>query len=242
MDNGSTDGSPALDMDFPNATFMRLPRNFGATKALNIGVRTGVGEYVFFLSPEMEVAPDTVAKLAAALDADPDAVAVCPRGADIWRLPDIARLKRMWRDPDTLERVTPSSEADAVPVEYAGRSALMARKFFVRGINYIDERYGDFGGDLELAYQIRRSQKKTLLIPAAAVTRHPGPPYPPAAQTILAADRANGVATFLGKHAGFLAGLLFQAGAVLGSLVRLQLGLMAAIAGGSKIDGSQSGF
>ena len=55
VDKGSTDGSANLDTDFPNATFMRLPRNFGNTKALNIGMRTGVGELVLFLSPEVEV-------------------------------------------------------------------------------------------------------------------------------------------------------------------------------------------
>src|SRR5580704_3763809 len=51
VDKGSQDESPRLDAEFPDATFLRLPRNFGNTKALNIGMRTGVGELVFFLSP-----------------------------------------------------------------------------------------------------------------------------------------------------------------------------------------------
>ena len=78
VDNGSTDGSPSLDTDFPNITVLRLPRNFGSTKALNIGIRTAIGEYLLLLEPETEVSPDTVALLAARLDREAEASAVCP--------------------------------------------------------------------------------------------------------------------------------------------------------------------
>jgi hypothetical protein len=81
-----------------------------------------------------------------------------------------------------------------------------------------------------------------MLLPAARVTRHAGVTLPPSAQNILAADRANGVAVFLSKHYGAFSSIGFRVSAVLGSLVRFQLGLLAAVAGGSKIDGSQSGL
>src|SRR5579884_1989867 len=67
-DNGSQDESPTLDTEFPNTTFLRMPRNFGASKALNIAMRTAIGDYMFFVAPEIEVQPDTVAALAAVLD------------------------------------------------------------------------------------------------------------------------------------------------------------------------------
>lgn len=239
MDNGSSDGSGSMDAEYPDATFLRLPRNFGAAKALNIGMRTAVGEYIFFLTPDIEVAPDTVAKLAAELDTNADAAAVCPLGAKIWRLPDTRTLKQVWRDPSMLQAVTPPVDGGPVTVEYAGRDSLMARKFFIRGLNYIDERYGDFGVDLEVAFQIRRAQRRIMLVPDARIERHPGHPLP--AASIVMADRANAVSTFLSKHAGMLAGMLFQVGAALGALMRFQFGVAFAIASGSKIDGSQSG-
>ena len=37
VDNGSTDGAVDLEPLFPAARFVRLPRNFGLTKALNLG-------------------------------------------------------------------------------------------------------------------------------------------------------------------------------------------------------------
>ena len=39
VDNGSSDGSAQLDIDFPQAQFIRLPKNFGLTKAMNLGLR-----------------------------------------------------------------------------------------------------------------------------------------------------------------------------------------------------------
>ena len=51
VDKGSRDGSEQLDSDYPGVTFLRLPRNFGYTKALNIGTRTATGDYLFLLDP-----------------------------------------------------------------------------------------------------------------------------------------------------------------------------------------------
>src|SRR6516225_7308026 len=78
VDAASQDESPRLDAEFPNVAFQRMPRNFGATKALNIGARTALGDQIFFVAPEVEVERDTVAKLAAKLETDNDAAAVCP--------------------------------------------------------------------------------------------------------------------------------------------------------------------
>src|SRR5579872_6032413 len=55
VDCGSHDESPQLDSEFANVTILRLPRYFGQTKALNIGTRTAAGEYLFFLTPGVEV-------------------------------------------------------------------------------------------------------------------------------------------------------------------------------------------
>ena len=43
VDNASTDGTPALENEFPGVRFIRLPKNFGLTKAMNIGVRSADG-------------------------------------------------------------------------------------------------------------------------------------------------------------------------------------------------------
>lgn len=68
VDAGSEDGSPRIDSEFPAVTVMRLPRNFGKTRARNIGVRTAQADLLLFLDPHVEVDPGTVLGLADLLD------------------------------------------------------------------------------------------------------------------------------------------------------------------------------
>lgn len=242
VDKGSQDESPNLDSEFPNTTFLRLPRNFGNTKALNIGMRTGVGEFVLFLDPEVEVQPDTISRLLEALEADGDAVAVAPLITD----PQGTPREQAYRLPTPETGLTPAPAAiDAgggpVTVEYANFEALMARKYFIRGINYLDDRYGEFGADAELAFQIKRAGRKTVVLPELRVIQHrTQEAVSGAAANLLMADRVHGTAVYLGKHFGFAAGLMFRIGQIFRALMALRFPLVVALASGSKVDGSQS--
>jgi GT2 family glycosyltransferase len=71
VDNGSTDGSAQLEAEFPQLRLFRLPKNFGLTKALNIGWRAAEAEYVLFLHDDTEVAPDAIDRLVAVLELRP---------------------------------------------------------------------------------------------------------------------------------------------------------------------------
>src|ERR1051326_8930934 len=64
VDCGSRDDSPRLDSEFPAINILRLPHHFGAIKAVNIAIRTAKSDLIFLLSPDVEVQPDTVARLA----------------------------------------------------------------------------------------------------------------------------------------------------------------------------------
>src|SRR5580704_19452675 len=78
VDSGSSDESSQLDVDYPGISMLRLPHHFGATKALNIATRTAKAEIVLFLSPNVEVTPDTVMQIADKLEADNDTSAAGP--------------------------------------------------------------------------------------------------------------------------------------------------------------------
>lgn len=241
VDCGSHDESAQLDSEFSNVTMLRLPRYFGRTKALNIGTRTAAGEYLLFMTPEVEVLPTTIPSLVKHLDADPETVAVCPLLMDTQTRPasQFFRLPTPATGLD-LTPVTVDKSAEVFPVEYATFQAFLVRKFFVKGLNYLDERYGDSWSDAELCYQIRRVARKTSALPQVTALYTPGSPYAESARTILAADRIHGAAVFFGKHYGFMAGLLFRIKAILGTLFTFRLGLFAALLSGSKIDGSQT--
>jgi GT2 family glycosyltransferase len=241
VDCGSHDESGQLDSEFSNVTMLRLPRYFGRTKALNIGTRTATGEYLLFMTPEVEVLPTTIPSLVATLESHPETVAVCPLLLDT-RAQTADQFFRL-PTPATgldLTPVTVDKSAEIFPVEYATFQAFLVRKFFVKGLNYLDERYGDSWSDAELCYQIHRVSRKTWALPQVTALYTPGSPYAESARTILAADRVHGAAVFFSKHYGYATGLLFRIKSILKALFTFRIPLFAALISGTKIDGSQS--
>jgi glycosyltransferase involved in cell wall biosynthesis len=243
VDKGSRDESPNLDSEFPNTTFLRLPRNFGTTKALNIGTRTAAGELIFYLSPEITVAPDTVSALVTQLDLNPEIMAVCPYIVDGDALTQAEQVYRL-PVPESGAALIPVAVELAqgpVTVEYATFQAMLARKYFVRGINYFDEKYGQFGADAELCFQVRRAARKVVVIPELPVLRTKlAPQHSSAVQNLLEADRVHGAAVYFSKHYGFMSGLLFRIKAILKALFSFRFGLLMGLISGQKIDGSQT--
>lgn len=253
IDAGSRDGCGQVDTEFSNVTVLRLPRNFGKTRARNIGVRTARADLILFLDPEVEVAPGTVMALAAAVQSDPQSVAAVPRLVDrsgqpvpiAGRLPDRAALAAACRTASSL----PLGPADG-PVELASDAALLVRKSFLRGMNFLDEkRFSEFWAELELFWRIQ-SAGKTVLIVAAPATlheRHSSVRIPRSEEPLLAADRVSGAAVFISKHEGWTAMISFLAGQFFSALgtalrepgygLRLAMGILA----GSRVDGTQGG-
>ena len=243
VDKGSWDESSTLDAEFPNTTFLRLPRNFGTTKALNIGTRTAAGELIFYLSPEIAVAPDTISALVAQLDLNPEVMAICPFIEDADSLVQAEQVYRL-PNPETGATLIPvpvDLAGGPATVEYATFQAMLARKYFVRGINYFDDKYGEFGADAELCFQVRRAARKVVLIPELPVIRkRVSVKRSAAAQNLIEVDRTHGAAVYFSKHFGFMSGLVFRIKAILKALFSLRFGLLMGLASGQKIDGSQT--
>jgi hypothetical protein len=231
VDNGSTDGSQQLESEYPQARFIRIPRNFGLTKALNLGIRGSEGEYIFFLHDDTEVFPQAIRTLADSLDRQPEAGAVCPLLVDAEGRP-APQLGRFPPD-DVWQPAQPGTEP--VPVDYARGAALMIRRFFLTAMRQIDESYGQFGSDADLCYQVRRAGKKILLVPSARA-RHAGRQ---AASPLRLADQELGAAAWIAKHQGFLSALSARVRAIFSALGGLQLVLLKYLLSGQKIDGTQ---
>lgn len=253
IDAGSRDGCGQVDAEFSNVTVLRLPRNFGKTRARNIGVRTARAELILYLDPEVEVAPGTVMGLAATVESDSQSVAATPHLVDssgeptpiAGRFPDRAALAAACRTNADL----PLGRG-AGPVEIASDAALLVRKSFLRGMNFLDEkRFSEFWAELELFSRIQ-SAGKTVLIAADPATLHERQTsirVPRSEEALLAADRVAGAAAFISKHEGWAAGISFVAGQFFSALgialrepgygLRLAMGILS----GSRIDGTQGG-
>ena len=233
VDNGSRDATGQLEPCFPQAQFIRLPKNFGLTKALNIGWRAADAEYVFFLHEDTEVEPGAIVRLATVLDAHPEAAAVCPLLVDDGGRP-APQLGSLPPDGNWRPAEPPSSAPMAV--DYPRGAALMIRVFVIKAIRQIDERYGQFGADADLAAQIRNASKRTLLVPEARVRHHGRAAY----TALERADFLLARAVFLGKYQGFAAGLRARLASVFGPLFSFRFGELRYTVSGQKIDGAQA--
>lgn len=245
VDCASKDGTASLDTEFPGINVLRLPHHIGMARALNIATRTAKGDLLFFLSPDVEVLPDTAVGLAEAIDVAPDIVAACPLLMDqsgsptprLYRLPDAAAIAGA-ASGSQLVSVQPNlAEADPV-IEYPSLDALMVRKQFVMAMNYFDQRYGHYWVDAEFAMQAKRAGKKIRLCPNVHVIYHPAPD-PLAGDPGAAADRILGAAEFAGKYGGSSVGLRLKS--MLGALARFDFSLFSRLLSGQKLDGSQAG-
>jgi GT2 family glycosyltransferase len=239
LDCASTDGTSALYTEFPSVNILRLPHHLGAARAFNIATRTAKGEFLFFVSPDVEVLPDTAEILASALDEDPVTMAACPLLTDaagqptphIYPLPNPAALPT-----GPLAPIIPTDLTAPTPIEYPTLDALLVRRGFVQAMNYFDQRYGHYWVDAELAMQIRRAGKKIHLYPAARAIYHPAAD-PVGSDSLAASDRVVGAAAYASKYGG--SGLGLRVGAAFKALARFDFGLFSALLGSQKLDGSQ---
>jgi GT2 family glycosyltransferase len=233
VDNGSSDGSAALDSDFPAARFIRLPKNFGLTKALNVGLRSAEGEYLLFLHDDACIPAEAVTLLADLLESSPEVGAVCPKiegGKQGASLPTPAHPYPDWHTAGGTE---------FEDVECATGAAIMLRHQFIRAMRQIDERYGNYGSDLDLCAQVVRRASKKVRIACNVKALHDVPPRDNRKDdSLLQADRTIGTAVFLGKYYGFWAGMKFRISTTLGSVFCLRWGMAKYLLSNQKLDGT----
>lgn len=227
VDAGSRDGSAEIDAEFPQVRLVKMPHDFGLTRARNIGIRTAAGALILLLDPGVLLSSASVFKLRDVLEADPRAAAAAPRlldenGAPLpqsYALPDAHALARACVTGEDLPAGAGASRAEAV---WPG--ALLFRKSFLAGMNYFDEkRFGDAFAELDLYRQIRHAGRDILISGEVTAVRLGQQPEPvsAAARALITCDRITGAAAFLAKQGGAMAGISFQ--------IKMFFGLLAAL-------------
>ena len=227
VDNGYDD-TRDLDELFPKVRFIRLPRNFGVTKALNLGFRAAEAQMVLFLSPDVEISAGAINQMADTLESHPDIGAVCPLFRN--SAPQVSDLPSSAQPHPPLR---PAQAGESVPC--ATGNAILFRSFFLRALRHIDERYGDYGSSIELCQQVRRANKTILIHPTATATLHEHSTPLTVAEE---ADREIGTARFLRKHESFAAGTAYQVKRSLAALFSFKLRKLTALVSQKKIDGN----
>jgi GT2 family glycosyltransferase len=122
-------------------------------------------------------------------------------------------------------------------VECATGAAIMLRHQFIRAMRQIDERYGNYGSDLDLSAQVVRRASKKIRIACNVKALHD---VLGKEDSLLEADRMIGTAVFLGKYYGFWAGLKFRVATTLQSVLSFRWGMAKHLLSNQKLDGTQS--
>lgn len=187
---------------------------------------------MLLLHDDVVLSAGDVTKLADYLEDHPESGSVSPL------------LVRASGEPGPQVRPLPTPAQPDPPYEPANGSsaestvgaAVMYRAFFLRAIRQIDERYGNFGPDFELAWQIRKGGKAITILHEVKA-KHLALTSPVSA-SVLAGDRAAGTAAFLASHVGFLPGLLYRLSKGLAALLTFRFSVVAGAFTGQKIDGT----
>jgi len=195
VDNNSSDGSPAAVTDeFPQATVLVQSKNLGYGRAANIGLERCQGRFVLLLSPNVQLDPQCVGRLADLLLTRPDAGAAGPR----LLLPDGGRdpdARRAFPIPSTLfyqtvglSRLFPRSsrfgrhnmghlpESDVHEMDAGTAACLMLRRSALDRVGFFDPRYFMFGEDLDLCYRLKLGGWKMFYVPTASAIHQVRPP------------------------------------------------------------------
>ncbi len=236
VDLASSDETSQVVEGQPNLSYLRLPKNFGWTKAANIGLRSAQGESILFLDPRVELAPAAIGILANAVEENGETAAAVPTLTDPDGRP-APYIRRLPTPRDLRPSLTPPADSlSPESVEYPGSFALLIRKSFLKGMNFLDQRYGELWADAEIAAQVKSAGRRILRSPEAEGILHPEQSKRLDAG-LLESDWHAGASIYLKKHHG--SGLGHSVSAILSSLFSGRLGLTRRILSGDKFDGTQ---
>lgn len=174
VDNGSSDGSWAfVASSYPWVHVIELPENFGFCKAVNEGIKASRAPYVLLLNNDIEVTPDFIEEMLAAIRRHKKAFSCAARMIqfhDRDRLDDAgnyycalgwAYARGKGKDIHTYEK------EEKIFASCAG-AAIYRRKIFEK-IGYFDEEHFAYLEDMDVGYRARINGYENWYAPKAMV-------------------------------------------------------------------------
>ena len=176
IDDASTDDSVAyLREHWPQVEVIVLPRNGGATAALNAGLRAAAdSELVGLFNNDVELEPDCLERLVAALDEHPDAGSATPKLLDFARrdVLDGAGDMLFWRGGATRrghgEPDRGQYDAEQEVFGACGGAAVY-RGAALAAVGGFDEAYFTYYDDVDWAFRAQLAGLRCRYVPGAVV-------------------------------------------------------------------------
>jgi N-acetylglucosaminyl-diphospho-decaprenol L-rhamnosyltransferase len=215
VDNGSSDGTPALVRErFPEVRLIEQ-ENRGLGAGWNAGIKAASGHWLLFLNADAWVVGDGISRLVEVLEHDPEAAAAGPR----LRYPD-GRLQRsvrgfptLWRlatEYFFLRKLAPRTRLlnafygggfrhdRELEAEFLMCAALLVRREAITEVGGLDERFFLFSEEVDWCYRFRQAGWKIIFTPAAETVHVGGASH----EGRLFREQVQGHLLFLDKHRG----------------------------------------
>ncbi len=193
VDNGSTDGTPAMvRQNFPAVHIIENDRNLGYCKAANQGARVTDSRYLLFLNDDTEIVGDAIPTLVDYMESNPDVATagarlIFPDGTEQWsgrRFPNFLSSlmgRRSWlakvfpKVPTVRSYLCKDELLGGQPFECDWVSAagqiFRTEKFWA--VNGFAEDYY-YWHEMVQCLRIKRGGNKVALVPAATVVHYEG--------------------------------------------------------------------
>lgn len=189
VDCASPDDGWRAVVEMAGARSLALVENRGYAAGCNAGVAATSGDAVLLLNPDTELLPGALPALLAGLAVAPHVAMAAPLLLNTdgslqsagYRFPGVANvfLDLFPLHPRLVEsplngRMPASDLVQPVRVDYALGAALLVRRAALERVGGLDESYGMYAEEIDLARRLDALGLTTLLIPAARVVHHGG--------------------------------------------------------------------
>ena len=168
---------------FQHVTLVESAKNRGFASAVNLGARQSDSDYLLILNPDCEISPDSVTRLAAWLDAHPEAGAVGPRVRDrsgaiqasARRFPDITTAfagRSSWLTRafpgNPLSRLilpVPAEIVEVTEVDWVSGACVMVRRRAFDAVGGMDPGFFLYWEDADLGRRLKNAGWATFYCP-----------------------------------------------------------------------------
>jgi GT2 family glycosyltransferase len=192
VDNASSDNTAELvKSSYPQADLIENRRNLGYAKANNQGIQKSIGRYVLLLNPDTEIQGDSLGRMLAFMDANPEVGALGPKllnpdGSVQPSCREFPRFSTLIWEFSGLSRLFPRSRIFGrwrigyfafdrqSEVDQPMASCLMLRRQTLDQVGLFDEKFPMFFNDVDLCWRIKGANWKIVFYPDAQVLHHKG--------------------------------------------------------------------
>ena len=174
IDNTCADGTADWVAEhYPKVTIQRNTVSRGFAANANAGIRaTNRSRYILLLNPDVVCIPGLLDRLAAFLDAHPQAAIAAPQlyypdGAiqpNVRRYPTPSalalralRVDAVWKSPAVSHYLMDQERPTSTEVDWVTGAVLMVRRAAIENVGLLDESYFLYWEDLDWCYRMRQA-------------------------------------------------------------------------------------